>query len=75
MAATLNAVSDFISKVGFPIAVAGFVLWQYFAMHKINQERMERLEIILARILAALEIRDRNVGWDRPGDQRKTEVS
>jgi hypothetical protein len=75
MAATLNAVSDFISKVGFPIAVAGFVLWQYFNMHRENGARLGRMEILLSGILDELRGRDRNAGWDRPGDQRKTEVS
>ena len=55
MAATLNAVSDFISKVGFPIAVAGFVLWQYFGMHRENVERWNRWEPILIKIAAFLE--------------------
>lgn len=55
MAATLNAVSDFISKVGFPIAVAGFVLWQYFAMHRENDKRQSRAEEMLSRILSLLD--------------------
>jgi hypothetical protein len=55
MAATLNAVSDFISKVGFPIAVAGFVLWQYFSMHRVNEEILRSYGGKLDRILALLE--------------------
>jgi hypothetical protein len=55
MAATLNAVSDFISKVGFPIAVAGFVLWQYFGMHRENERRLDRFGEALREIVQRLD--------------------
>lgn len=55
MAATLNAVSDFISKVGFPIAVACLVLWQYLGMHRANEKRMDHLLDLLTSILVRVE--------------------